>query len=200
MNDSAERKTDLRSRMKDFCTDTIIGIDKKIEDFFIEQCFEQEKDVLLVQDKAYLLVAHTYTWFFGLRKRRLEEQMFRLKKIPEEVMEFLNNIWKCYGDFSIEELEKMQHEERKVCKESIPHHYYEVHLDMHDGTVIGKKMLNLYKTYTIPENCKTDDKHLYYFHSMENENISDYLPANVVLTINNDGLPEIVKLAPELCS
>lgn len=171
----------------------------RISDFFIEKSieFDTPNGENITNMKVQKLITYAYSWYLGLRGKRLFEERIEawdfgcvvhsqfqrfapfanmpiirenLKNndiaiLPNEIRNFLTHIWNCYGIFSASELSKMHHREMPWRKS-----YKE-----------GEKRLLI------------DDELIKNFYSYDNEKIANYLPENVVLTINDDGLYEIVR-------
>jgi hypothetical protein len=125
------------------------------------------------KEKTEQLINYSYCWYLGLRGRDIFEEEI-------DTQDFLNNIWNCYGEFSQKRLREMlTSESRDICYSSRYRHIRDrpLSLSMEAGGL----------------GIQVPTPYLQHFYSYHNEEIEKYLPPNVVITISDDGLYQIVK-------
>jgi len=140
---------------------------EKTFDFFMNKLKESGG-----KEKTIHLVDYSYRWYLGLRGRDIFEEEI-------DTQDFLNNIWSCYGELSAERLREM------LNSECIYIHYNTRYRNLLRGRphLLSRDASGVWRTH----------KHMGDFYSYHNEEIEKYLPPNVVITISDDGLYQIVK-------
>jgi hypothetical protein len=175
-----ERVAKAHTKIIDFFTNKLEGETKKSDDkekaihlgddnidniFHLDSynIFEDFKEYADKEKEIYL-VEYSYRWYLGLRAKNIfEEEMYVLQ-------DFLNHIWNCYGVFSANKLSSMLYIES-------------IHIRYNIGYYLKKMRIDNFKHYNFIQN----------FYSYHNKIIEIYLPTNVVLTISDKGLYEIVR-------
>ena len=184
-----DKETDMKlllrlaahTKIIDFFTNKLEGETKKSDDkekaihlgddnidniFHLESYNIFENFEYADKEKEIYLVEYSYRWYLGLRAKNIfEEKMYVLQ-------DFLNHIWNCYGVFSANKLSSMLYIES-------------INIRYNIGRYLKKIRIDNFKHYNFIQN----------FYSYHNKTIEIYLPTNVVLTISDNGLYEIVRFA-----